>query len=544
MFKDSIVVAPSFNLVVARWSLPALLMLGAVGCSSADATADAAALDGGGTGGASGLDDGDGGTDGGYDDDGSWPGGDEGGTSGAGADDDGGEPLPDPEEPVDPMEEPPAECNVDDDVTLFLSPDDSNSMSSPVQVREAALDGFTSVRSVPVRTWEFMNYYTFDYPAAEPGAVVVTPSLVAGDEEGSYTLQIGVSSEAVDTAARAPMNVTLVLDTSGSMSGHPMDMLKETCRAIVASLKEGDTVSMVTWDTSNAIVLGGYTVNGPRDPTVVAELDALEAGGGTDLHGGLTAGYMLAEQVFDADRINRLVLISDGGANAGITDIDLIAEHAGSSDGDGIYLVGVGVGTAGSYHDDLMDAVTDAGKGASVFVNDEAEAWKQFNQNFVSSMSVAARDVQVRLDLPPGFEVVKFSGEEISGDPSEVEPQHLSPNDAMVFHQEIQTCAPDLVADDTPIAVSVHYLDAVTFEAHDVVVDTTFGELLAADSAQHKKGAAVFAYAESLKAYKKAYDVDESTLALGDAMTALEAAEAALPEDPELAEIRSILEAL
>jgi Ca-activated chloride channel family protein len=523
--------------------LPALLLLVASGCSSAEGTSDEA-LDGAGdTGGEDGLDDGgSGGMTGAPWDDGSQ-GGDEGGTSGAGADDDGGEPLPDPEEP-EPMEEPPAECNSVDEVTLYLSPDDSNSMSSPVQAREAALDGFASVQSVPIRTWEFMNYYTFEYPAAEAGGVVVTPSLVAGAEAGSYTLQIGVSSEAVDTTARAPMNVTLVLDASGSMSGHPMDMLKETCRAIAASLKEGDTVSMVTWDTSNAIVLGGYTVDGPDDAMLLAEIDALEPGGGTDLNGGLTAGYMLAQQVYDAGRINRLVLISDGGANAGVTDIDLIAEHAGSSNGDGIYLVGVGVGTAGSYNDDLMDAVTDAGKGASVFVNDAPEAWKQFNDDFVSTMSVAVRDVQVRLDLPPGFEVVKFSGEEISGDPSEVEPQHLAPNDTMVFHQEIETCAPELVADDTPITVSVHYLDAVSFEARDAMVSTTFGELLAAESAQHLKGAAVFAYAESLKAYKKAFGADEGALAVSDALAALATAEAALPEDPDLAEIRAVLEAL
>ena len=540
---------PSFRLgressasFLARLSLPALLVIAASGCSSAAGTADEAAFDGGGTEGVSGVDGDEGGMSGAGLDDGDWPGdGDDGGTSGAG--DDAGEPAPDPEEPA-PQEEPPTECNTVDDVTLYLSPDDSNSMSSPVQVREAALDGFASVQSVPVRTWEFMNYYSFDYPAAEPGAVVVTPTLVAGEEAGSYTLQIGVSSEAIDATARAPMNVTLVLDASGSMSGHPMDMLKETCRAIAASLKAGDTVSMVTWDTQNAIVLGGYSVEGPNDAMLLAEIEALEPGGGTDLNGGLTAGYMLAEQVFDADRINRLVLISDGGANAGITDVELIAEHAGSNNGDGIYLVGVGVGTAGSYHDDLMDTVTDAGKGASVFVNDEAEAWKQFSENFVSTMSVSVRDVQVRLDLPAGFQVVKFSGEEISGDPSEVDPQHLAPNDTMVFHQEIQTCAPDLVADDTPILVSVHYLDAVTFEARDAMVSTTFGELLAAESAQHLKGAAVFAYAESLKAYKKAFGADEGALALSDAMSALEAAEAALPEDPELAEIRAVLQAL
>ena len=73
--------------------------------------------------------------------------------------------------------------------------------------------------------------------------------------------------------------------------------------------------------------------------------------------------------------LNRLVLISDGGANAGVTDIEIIAENAAYGGSDGIYLVGVGVDKNSNYNDELMDDVTDAGKGASVFLPDEDEIW-------------------------------------------------------------------------------------------------------------------------------------------------------------------------
>ncbi|HFE46581.1 MAG TPA: VWA domain-containing protein, partial [Nannocystis exedens] len=334
-------------------------------------------------------------------------------------------------------------------MTLFLSPDDSNSMSSPVQAREAVLSEWQGLSYVPLRMWEFFNYYTFEYPVAEPGTVVVTPELYRLDsqEDGEYTLQIGISSTELSNENRPPMNITLVLDESGSMSGSPMEMQKETCRALAAQLKSGDIVSMVGWDTENAIKLAGYAVTGPNDAMLLSKIEALEPGGGTDLHGGLVAGYQLAEASFDPDRINRVVLISDGGANAGVTDKDIIAEAAGDQDEDGIYLVGVGVGSYADtgYNDQLMDTVTDIGKGASVFIPNKKEAWKIFGDDFVNTMSVALRDVQVRLDMPPGFEIVKFSGEEYSDDPSEIEPQHLAPNDAMVFHQTIATCAPELV---------------------------------------------------------------------------------------------------
>ena len=528
----------SYSAHISALFLPVALLLGLPACSvSGDDDldnaqgADGGFDDGGATSGQGGLGD----DDDDDDDDGGTGGGDDG--WGDDDDDDDGDDDDDEEMPDDP----PDECNAEDLVTLYLSPDDSNSMSSPVQAREAILDNFSSLGKVAIRTWEFLNYYTFDYEAAaDPGAIALYTDLTRkeGADEGQYVMQIGVASEEIRNADRDPVSITLVLDTSGSMQGLAMDMLKETCFAIASSLKEGDKISMVTWDTTNSLVLGGYNVAGPDDETVVGECEGLEAGGGTDLHGGLTAGYELAQEVFQPGMINRIVLVSDGGANAGITDIDLIAQHAGEEGADGIYMVGVGVGEASDYNDDLMDEVTDAGKGASVFVSNTAEAYKMFSERFVSTMGVAARDVQVRLDMPPGFEVVKFSGEEISGDPSEVEPQHLAPSDAMVFHQEIATCAPELVDNDSEFTVTVSYQDASTFESREVSQTFTFGEMAAADHSLLLKGAAIFEYAETLKRIK---DGDEDLTPVQDA---LQAAEAANPEDADLAEIRTVVGAL
>lgn len=432
-------------------------------------------------------------------------------------------------------------CDIDTPVVLYLSPDDSNSTSSPVQVREAVLGDLGGLGWAPIRTWEFLNYYNFSYAPAEPGQLRVTPEVArfAGMPEGQMAMQIGVSGEAVPAADRPLMNVTLVLDESGSMGGTPMDMEREVCRQIAGSLRKGDVVSMVGWDTSNAVKLAGYEVQSASDPTIVAECDALEAGGGTDLSGGLNAGYKLASEHFSAGRINRVVLISDGGANAGVTDIAVIAKGAGEQGADGIYLVGVGVGTSDSYQDQLMDVVTDAGKGASLFIPSKAEAVKMFKDRFVSTMMVAARDVRVRLEMPPGFEIVRFSGEEYSSDPSEIEPQHLAPNDAMVFHQTVQTCAPELVDAEASFTVTTRWQDAVTFEQREIQATRKFSELLAEPSANLLKGAAIFAYAEGLKALQGGDQTGKAR-----ALEALALAEAALPGDPDLAEIRAVLEAL
>ena len=105
----------------------------------------------------------------------------------------------------------------------------------------------------------------------------------------------------------------------------------------------------------------------------------------------------------------------------------------------------IGVGDPSTYSDLLMDRVTDVGRGASVFIPHADE----FRGRFIETMSVAARDVQIRYDLPVGLYIVRFSGEAFSTDPREIEPQHVAPSDAVVLHQQLNT--PCAVAGDASI---------------------------------------------------------------------------------------------
>jgi Ca-activated chloride channel family protein len=222
----------------------------------------------------------------------------------------------------------------------------------------------------------------------------------------------------------------------------------------------------------------------------------------------------------------------------------VIAQNAEYGGSDGIYLVGVGVDDNGTYNDDLMNDVTDAGKGASVFIPDDEEAWKVFGDEFENTMAIAGRDVQVELTMPPGFEIVKFSGEEFNPNPEEVEPQHIAPNDAMVFHQHVQTCAPELVDDAAEITVKVTWEDPWTFESRELSQSWTWAELAGGDQALLLKGAAVLAYGEALHAYRKEGSDQGKEAALAPAFEALASAQEALPGDADLAEIAQMLAAL
>ncbi len=422
---------------------------------------------------------------------------------------------------------------------LYLSADDSNSQASAVIARHLIRRG-ALVPSWLVRTYEFLNYYDLRYDFPERGRVNVVPQLRADlDREGRLTMQIGVQGHEQTDETRRPMSLTLCLDTSGSRGGTPIELERELVRAIAASLRAGDVVSAVEWSSSRTVRLDSHHVTGPDDETLLALAAGLMPSGSTDLEGGLAMAYELADRNYRAGTLNRVVLVSDGQANTGITSEELIARHADDAESEGIYLVGVGTGEG--YDDTLMDTVTDRGKGAYLFLDSAAEARRQFVDHFYANMELAVMDVRVELTLPPQLRMEEFHGEEISTVPEEVDPQHLAPNDAMVFHQYLHRC-PGL-ADGDPIRVAAEYTDPATRERRVDAVDATVAGLLEGPGLQLFKGNAIVVYAEGLK---DVYDLRrggdpigaqaECSAVLGEVRTAAE-----LLDDPELDEIEELL---
>jgi Ca-activated chloride channel family protein len=418
-------------------------------------------------------------------------------------------------------------------IVLYQSADDSNSMASPAIARRLIRLG-QRVPAGLLRTYEFMNYYRFGYEPAEAGRVRVVPQMRPGKTDGEYSFQVAVQSE--KPAARRPMNITFVLDTSGSMDGTPMSIEIASVKAMAQVMQEGDRVSMVTWNTENRVLLDGHLVNGPNDPALVAAANALSASGGTDLSGGLTVGYDIARRNYDKLRLNRVVLISDGMANVGVTDENVIGQASHNQDQEGIYLVGVSVGDG--INDTLMDKVTDKGRGAYVYLDSTEEALRMLNGRFDETMEVAARGVRLELTLPWYLSMKTFSGEQSSTNPDAVDPQHLSPGDAMVFNETFVSCASGLVNGADTIGVKATYQTPLALESREDGTSVTISELLAGRDTELRKGNAIVAYAEALRDA----DRDPGTAAAKlDAALALVREANAAGSDADLLEIADLL---
>lgn len=456
-------------------------------------------------------------------------------TSGAGSDPPVGQPWIDALDRCDPVIA----------STLEMVLHDSNAEASPVLARMSVEGGWLSPGALTIRPWEFLAYYPFTYaPAKEPGTVAVHAALVPSAE--GYDFQVGVASSALAPSERPFIDLTLVVDASGSMKGLPLTLLKESCKALASQLRKGDRVSVVTLESDAPPVLAEHWVTGPDDADLLAVIDGLGADGNTDLLGGLEAAYALAESIYQADRPNRLVLLSDGGAAPDAAVLGLVAKYAAGEGSPGIALIGAGVGGYGAYQPDFMNAVSDAGEGASVFVGSAEEALRSLADGFVDLMMVGARDVSVHVALPPGL-ARPLAAVEIAPDADlwVQEPLLLPQNDALVYFTPLESCGPPPAA-DAPVLIDVTYRDPVTFEAREVKVETTFGELLGADADQLAKGAAILAYAEALRLWTSP-PMDAPLAHLDAAAAALDRVKkalAGLPGDPALVEIAGVLEAI
>lgn len=434
-----------------------------------------------------------------------------------------------------------ADCDTENPAEFDIAPADSNSMSGPALAR-FMIDRGQKVTGA-IAAHEFLNYYSFEYAPPESGPVGIGAQIDASAEDGIYDVQIGARAFELDQNGRRPLNITVSIDTSESMAGTPIQRVKQSCVALANSLRAGDVVSLVIWNEPPNAMLQSHAVQGSGDPTLIAQCNALTADGTDDLSSGLVKAYTLAALNFDPERINRVVLMSDGGTSASAADRELIAQHADDAEGEAIYLIGVGIGDDDSpdhYNDALMRTVTAAGKGAHIFIDSAEEATVMFGERFVSNVEVAARDVRVELTLPPTFELVDDDDTEYSDAPADPDPQHLSPGDTMIFQLSALSCDATVPALDDQVKAVVTYEDPITRELGAVELDTTLGELLEHDASLLLKGKAVVAYAEALTDLQSldgqaALDVIEATRAI------VQSAAETLSDDPDLAEIDELL---
>jgi Ca-activated chloride channel family protein len=228
------------------------------------------------------------------------------------------------------------------------------------------------------------------------------PVMKDGKTQRNY-LRIALNGCERPPSERTPVNVTFVIDRSGSMAGSRIAQAREATIAAIRRLDQNDIASVVIFDDRIDVLVPAQPVT--DHAAFISRIQQVGARGNTAIHGGVTQG---AEQVrlnFDKSRLNRIVLLSDGEANVG-PRLPADFERLGR----GLLAEGISVSTIGlgmQYNEDLMLALARASDGNHTFVNDNTDLVQVFNREFDDVLASCAQMVSVDVELRPGVRVVR-----------------------------------------------------------------------------------------------------------------------------------------
>ena len=212
---------------------------------------------------------------------------------------------------------------------------------------------------------------------------------------------------------REPLSLALVVDRSGSMGGEPLAYAKESARTAVMALRDGDRVAVVAYDDQVDLVVPSTPVTDDRH-AIVRAIESIGVGGTTALHAGWVEGCTQVLTAPVASGLGRVVLLSDGQANAGITDPAAIAADVGQMVADGVNTSTIGLGH--HFNEQLMRHLADAGGGSYTFVESPDQLPGLFATELAGLSALRGRDVRVSL-LGRGVRFVSaLGGARIEGD--------------------------------------------------------------------------------------------------------------------------------
>jgi Ca-activated chloride channel family protein len=201
-----------------------------------------------------------------------------------------------------------------------------------------------------------------------------------------------------DEIPRPPLNLSLVIDTSGSMEGDPIEYARQGLERMLDGLEPGDHVSLVTFSDAARVAVESVTGDAPE---LINAIDALHAAGGTNIYDGLRTGFELVAEHYQDYAQNRVILLSDGLATEGITNHPKIIEMAAGYAGLGYGLTTIGVGA--DFDVDLMRTLSEQGAGSFYFLEDPAAVKEVFHEEVTSFLIPLANDVRIVVNISDAY---------------------------------------------------------------------------------------------------------------------------------------------
>jgi len=205
---------------------------------------------------------------------------------------------------------------------------------------------------------------------------------------------------------RTPLNLAVVLDKSGSMTGAKLEKAKQAAMQLVDHLTSQDVFSLVIYSDEARVLVPAQKV---EDKEALRErIAGIEAGGSTALYSGVKTGARQIQEYFSSKRINRVLLLSDGLANVGPSSTRDLRRLGHDLSGQGISVTTIGVGD--DYNEDLMAGLAEASDANYYYVQDTEKLPEIFAKELGELLTVAAREIRIEITCPDGVKPIGFIG--------------------------------------------------------------------------------------------------------------------------------------
>ncbi len=252
-----------------------------------------------------------------------------------------------------------------------------------------------------VRLEEYVNYFRYNYLQPQGGDPIAVNCELAECpwNKAHKLLRLGVQAKKLEGDSVPPCNLTFLVDRSGSMNGNNgMELLKRGLKMLVSKLRDEDHVSIVTYADGTEVLLG--STPGSEKKKILAAIDSLRAGGCTYGSAGIQLAYEEAGRNFDKKANNRVILVTDGDFNVGISSPKGLEDFIAGKRSSGIFLSVIGVGH-GNYKDGMMKKLANAGNGNYAYLDSVLEAKKVMMSEFGGTLFTVAKDVKVQIEFNP-----------------------------------------------------------------------------------------------------------------------------------------------
>jgi len=263
-----------------------------------------------------------------------------------------------------------------------------------------------------VRVEELINYFNYQFDDGKrlgSAPFVVSTEVVDSPwdraDQDNKIVKVGIKavdsswSQKTDKQSMPPAKLVFLVDVSGSMSSRDkLPLAQSSLKLLTEQMRAQDSISIVTYSGSTSVALPA--TNGDQKAKILAAIDGLNASGSTNGEDALKLAYRQAERGLKKNGINRIMMLTDGDFNVGITDVDEMLDLVKANRDRGISLSTVGFGR-GNLNDHMMEQMADNGNGNYSYIDSLTEAKKVFGDELAATFNTVAKDVKVQVEFNP-----------------------------------------------------------------------------------------------------------------------------------------------